>query len=204
MSEIKTLIYNNVEYNNYEIDTDGNIKNRTNGCECKRLITSDKTGKKKYYVCISQNGKTKNIFIHRAIAEAFLPNPNNYKFVVFIDSNYENLSIENLLWCDHISVDYNQRQKRKNVTKVSKRRQKLKDMAVDYMGGCCKICGYNKCTAALEFHHINPNEKDFSISAHGYTKSWETIKKELNKCICVCANCHREIHNKIIDISDYL
>ena len=68
-------------------------------------------------------------------------------------------------------------------------------MAVTYKGGKCEKCGYNKCIAALDFHHLNPLEKDFSIGNKGYTRSWENIKKEIDKCILVCANCHREIHS---------
>lgn len=51
-------------------------------------------------------------------------------------------------------------------------------MAIAYKGGACQCCAYNKCVVALEFHHINPDEKDFGISANGYTRSWESNKKE--------------------------
>ena len=78
---------------------------------------------------------------------------------------------------------------------VQKRRDKLKILAVEYKGGCCQKCGYNKNIAALEFHHLDPSEKDFGIAYRGYTRSWDTVKKELDKCILVCANCHREIHS---------
>ena len=84
--------------------------------------------------------------------------------------------------------------KQKTAIMVSERRRKLKDMAIDYKGGKCEKCGYNKCNGALEFHHLNPEEKDFSISSAGTTRSFERIKKEIDKCILVCANCHREIH----------
>ena len=77
---------------------------------------------------------------------------------------------------------------------VQKRRNKIKLMSIEYKGGKCEICGYNKCIAALEFHHLDSAEKDFGISAKGYTRSWEKVKEELNKCILVCANCHRELH----------
>ena len=77
---------------------------------------------------------------------------------------------------------------------VRRRRYRLKEKAVEYKGGKCEICGYDKCIDALEFHHKNPEEKDFGISS-GETKSWEKIKKELDKCIMLCANCHREIHS---------
>jgi len=75
---------------------------------------------------------------------------------------------------------------------VAKRRRKIKLMAVDYKGGKCQICGYNRHQSALDLHHIN-GEKSFGIGQKGYTRSWERVKQELDKCILVCANCHREI-----------
>jgi hypothetical protein len=78
---------------------------------------------------------------------------------------------------------------------VAKRRKKLKELAVEYKGGSCSRCGYNRCTAALEFHHLKPEEKEFGLSARGLCRSWERIKAELDKTILVCANCHREIEN---------
>jgi hypothetical protein len=67
-------------------------------------------------------------------------------------------------------------------------------MAIEYKGGCCEICGYDRCIDALEFHHSNFSGKEFSISAKGYTRSWAKIKEELDKCSLLCANCHREVH----------
>jgi hypothetical protein len=72
-------------------------------------------------------------------------------------------------------------------------------MAIAYKGSKCQCCGYNKHVGALEFHHIDPSKKDFGISAKGYTRSWENVRKELDKCVLVCANCHREIHAGITD-----
>jgi len=86
---------------------------------------------------------------------------------------------------------------RKNVIAVKKRRNKLKEMAIEYKGGSCEKCGYNRCPRALEFHHLDPTQKDFGIGYKGYTRSWEKVKEELDKCIMVCANCHREIHYEI-------
>lgn len=80
------------------------------------------------------------------------------------------------------------------VESVQKRRLKVKQMAINYKGGKCQKCNYDKCNAALDFHHLDPNEKDFGIGEKGYTRSWEKIKIELDKCILLCANCHREIH----------
>jgi len=77
---------------------------------------------------------------------------------------------------------------------VTKRRKKLKKLAVEYKGGKCSICGYNKCIEALQFHHLDPNVKDFGLSSHGLTRSWKKIKDELDKCVLVCSNCHAELH----------
>ena len=77
---------------------------------------------------------------------------------------------------------------------VVKRRKKIREMAIKYKGEKCIFCGYNKCIRALEFHHIENNGKDFGISEKGYTRSWDRVKEELDKCILVCANCHKELH----------
>ena len=81
------------------------------------------------------------------------------------------------------------------VDAVTKRRNIVKQKAVEYKGGKCSKCDYSKCIAALEFHHLEPEHKDFSISKDGSTRSWERVKAEIDKCILVCANCHREIHD---------
>lgn len=72
--------------------------------------------------------------------------------------------------------------------------RELKIKAVEYKGGKCEKCSYNRCITALEFHHLDPNEKDFAVSNFRAYTQWESLKKELDKCILVCSNCHREIH----------
>lgn len=71
---------------------------------------------------------------------------------------------------------------------------KQKQIAVEYKGGKCELCGYNKNIAAMDFHHINPSEKDW-ITFSG--KSLDKIKEELDKCRLVCKNCHNTIHYKV-------
>lgn len=50
-------------------------------------------------------------------------------------------------------------------TYMQNKRKLMKEKCVEYMGGKCKICGYNKCNSALEFHHLDPNNKEFQISS---------------------------------------
>ena len=69
------------------------------------------------------------------------------------------------------------------------------------MGEKCCVCGYDKCISALEFHHLNPEEKEFSISTNSNI-SFEKANKELKKCILVCSNCHREIHENLISVEN--
>jgi len=83
---------------------------------------------------------------------------------------------------------------------VATRRKKLKALAIEYKGGKCLFCGYNKCNDVLDFHHIISKEKEFGLSVRGLTRSWNKIKKELDKCVLVCANCHRELHAGILQL----
>jgi len=80
---------------------------------------------------------------------------------------------------------------------VAKRRKKIKAMAIEYKGGACQLCDYSKCHGALEFHHLNRSDKKFGIGDKGYTRSWEKVKAELDKCLLVCSNCHREIESGV-------
>jgi hypothetical protein len=81
---------------------------------------------------------------------------------------------------------------------VRERRRKIKEEAIQFMGGKCKVCGYDKCHASMDFHHINPNEKEFGISGNNTSKI--KLFEELKKCILVCKNCHGEIESGLIKI----
>lgn len=84
---------------------------------------------------------------------------------------------------------------------MAEKRKQFKIKCVEYLGGCCSSCGYNKCLAALEFHHNIPSEKDFVVNT-GKTRNFtEEVKKELDKCSLLCANCHREEHVRLNSLS---
>lgn len=75
--------------------------------------------------------------------------------------------------------------------KIQRFRYKLS--LIKYLGGKCIKCGIDD-TCLLDFHHINSKEKLFSLSQG--VKSWKRMKKEAEKCVLLCSNCHRKEHNK--------
>lgn len=77
---------------------------------------------------------------------------------------------------------------------IDRRRRAFKTKAVEYKGGKCERCGYNKSLAALGFHHIDPSEKKYTPSKLYRLKWEETARPELDKCELLCANCHMETH----------
>jgi len=76
---------------------------------------------------------------------------------------------------------------------VSRRRRRLKKTLVAEAGGCCRLCGYSRCLGALEFHHLEPDDKAFSLSEEGVTRSIARARAEARKCALLCANCHAEV-----------
>jgi transposase len=76
---------------------------------------------------------------------------------------------------------------------VARRRRKVKRILVEEAGGRCSVCGYNRCVAALEFHHLVPAEKSFSLSHRGVARSMAKARAEASKCVLLCANCHAEV-----------
>lgn len=79
-------------------------------------------------------------------------------------------------------------------------RQRMKARSIEYKGGRCVLCGYQRCSRSLQFHHLDPSEKDFNIG--GKSISWEKTKVELDKCVLVCANCHGEIHDGLYRLEE--
>ena len=66
----------------------------------------------------------------------------------------------------------------------------------------CIICSESE-PVCLDFHHINKEDKEFTIGKHR-SRSKEWLLNEIDKCVCLCANCHRKVHAGIINLEDYL
>ncbi len=89
----------------------------------------------------------------------------------------------------------------KSSESVKRWRENTKARLVEGMGGKCAICGYSRCNDALEFHHIDPSQKDFGLGgARADIKSWNKLVEEAKKCILLCSICHREFHAGIIEL----
>ena len=79
---------------------------------------------------------------------------------------------------------------------VTKHHHRLKRKAVEYKGGTCQKCGYDRSLTALVFHHRDPDQKDFAI-AKLKSSNWDKIRSELDKCDLLCSNCHSELHESL-------
>lgn len=86
--------------------------------------------------------------------------------------------------------------KRRDTTALSKKAlvEKNQDVVRNAKKYGCQICGYNKCIGSLDFHHADPKEKDLTISRAIRIWGTKRLTEEINKCIVLCANCHRELH----------
>jgi transposase len=72
-------------------------------------------------------------------------------------------------------------------------RRRTKRRLVEQAGGRCRLCGYGRCMAALEFHHLDPTQKSFALSVCGVTRSIDQLQREAAKCVLLCGNCHAEV-----------
>lgn len=74
-------------------------------------------------------------------------------------------------------------------------RKKAREYLAVAFGGACTICGYNKTISALDYHHLDPKQKDSALSiAMRNGHAWSKIVLEARKCTLVCCRCHRELH----------
>ena len=75
------------------------------------------------------------------------------------------------------------------------RQKEVRRLAREHKGGKCQFCGYNKYEGALQFHHLDPMQKDpKEFKRH---KNLEAFLAEVDKCILLCANCHAEEHDRL-------
>lgn len=93
---------------------------------------------------------------------------------------------------------YDTNDKGRTNSRKKKHRDTLRQFIQNYkLQRGCALCGYNKCAGALEFHHEGDNKEFCISSAIRNARSKVNIRKEMKKCIILCANCHRELHEEL-------
>ncbi|HUZ29482.1 MAG TPA: helix-turn-helix domain-containing protein [Solirubrobacteraceae bacterium] len=90
--------------------------------------------------------------------------------------------------------------KRCRSERVTERRRRAKAILVDESGGQCVLCGYGRDFGALEFHHLDPECKRLTLSSQGVTYSLDALRAEAQKCVLLCANCHREVEHGVASL----
>lgn len=91
--------------------------------------------------------------------------------------------------------------KRCNSEAVARRRRNVKQILVAEAGGRCRVCGYDRSMAALQFHHLDPRQKAFGIASNGHTKALDLARREAAKCVLLCANCHAEVEAGMVNLA---
>ena len=140
-------------------------------------------------------------------AEAYRQRPEVKKHQLAYSQKYRAVEENRLRLNEHTRKC---RSKPKSKIKRNKNRRewiaKEKQKAIEYKGGKCICCGYSRCQAALDFHHLDPSQKE-GYKSGAIVPHWtfERNKAELDKCVLVCVRCHREIHAgvRILEASLY-
>ena len=151
----------------------------------------------------TESKKSYSSVIYWVSTYGFNPNFSNFKVGVVQKQPLEEEAIRYCQHCQTYKKVEEFRRKKRNIRHCKqcvraqqvKRTRQFKLDCIDYKGGKCQKCGYKKCQAAIEFHHRIPEQKDFSINNNLNRRNIDDrIKKELDKCDILCANCHREEH----------
>lgn len=111
--------------------------------------------------------------------------------------------ISKILGCSKGTISYHvgYDQKSKNNARQSTSRQKHMLYFKELHGGKCACCDYDRNYSALDFHHLDPNLKNREMTSLGRlmtAKGLKIAEEETNKCILLCSNCHREVHDGTI------
>jgi 5-methylcytosine-specific restriction endonuclease McrA len=84
--------------------------------------------------------------------------------------------------------------------RVARRRRRIKEILVSEAGGACCVCGYQRYLGALQFHHVDPDQKRLGLSRAGITLSIATMRDEATKCVLLRSNCHAELEGGVIEL----
>ncbi len=161
------------------------VKRKPEG-KCSTCETPIKTSWKQCLEC--RHDKTKTIKLNATTKRVSKDNPNGLVCSIcsIVKTDENAFKLKDGRWQSYC--------KQCNAVMTAIRSRAFKTLCLQYKGGCCEKCGYDKCPASLNFHHKDPNQKSFSISQRKSKKLDEEVKRELDLCSLLCANCHYEEH----------
>lgn len=165
--------------NLYAVTTSGTVISCERRCSDGRLIKERilkggefSNGYK--FVCLTKNGVRKNKLIHRLVAEAFIPNPDNLPVVNHIDGNIQNNSVENLEWCTQgynlkHAVDIGLIESQCKIRRKVTVKQGEHIILFDTMEDCAAFFGFKKgwLHNQIRKHGCIFNYKGYEIEVHG-------------------------------------
>lgn len=159
------------------------------------MKTCTKCNQPKSIDCFSKHKITKDGLSHTC-KEC---NKNRHKLYL-TPENRDKAKEKSALWRKN-NPDKVKLHKKKYYAKGHTKRQLVREQIKSLAGGCCIVCGYNRCLSALDFHHINPQDKKFGLAQRVSTTINQQTLDEIAKCVLLCANCHRELHAGLILLS---
>lgn len=194
-------------------------KIKCNNCE-KEIIPTSKSSKFCSQDCYNEHRKTRGNIHHKHLLKGRCRTCNEPINVrrsycptchqAFLDKSRKRYKMTTNTKCSHCGIEKTKENTfspeegiwstkcRACCRKVGKKSEHdIKQRCVDYKGGRCFVCGYKKCLRALEFHHLDPSKKDFSISKKMAKELTVEVCEELDKCVLLCSNCHREEHYRL-------
>lgn len=185
-----------------------NLENQRFGNLVAISKTSSRSGKT-YWLCQCDCGNQKEIQTGHLTSGATKSCGCNSKSIIDIDLNPQKKTCEicgkefetiHLGWNRKYCYDCapHEDENCSHSQAVTIKRRAIKRALIMRHGGKCERCGYDKCMRALDFHHLDPTQKDFGISKT-LTKSFATLCEETDKCILLCSNCHAEEHQRLYE-----
>lgn len=142
----------------YQVSNFGNVRNNDSG----NMLTPSPTEKNYLRVCLKYQGKRKTFKVHRLVAQAFIPKPNNYNEINHINHNRADNRVENLEWTTHVKNMF-------GAYKKGKRNIRYKGTGVALYINGKKIKEYKsvalasedtKTSASIIHYLINPKNKN--------------------------------------------
>ncbi len=92
--------------------------------------------------------------------------------------------------------------KEKRYQQVKAWRQNTKLKLVEGFDSKCTACGLQDDSIVYDFHHLNGEDKEFTLSSK--IMSWDNLVIEAKKCVMLCSHCHRKVHSGMISLTNLI